>query len=248
MLHFEAFNVNKILNSVEGPEPLSDYGSILPPFSPFYIIHFHLGVKFSSDEANIAVIQNSTIENVLTEVANAFKSVPKAVLIVYSGLICQSTANWILTDGLLKPEYVTERISAVSERLQQTLVMFFLHVLILLPRLTPLWIICHQCFSTLLAPAYRLEGIGVEFFLVDFHQVLLVIQFVLRLIECMLRRRSQLRVLLDQLNLKWLLYRQTFRVCFFLFPSASFWLKLFGLAVFLNRLNSFSLEISIGLA
>lgn len=87
----------------------------------FKLIRF-LGVKFSSPEVNIVVLPNATIERVLNEVANAFRSVPKGVLLVYSGAICQSSASWILSDGVLKPDYIAGRISAASLKLQQTLV------------------------------------------------------------------------------------------------------------------------------
>nr|CUU98588.1 hypothetical transcript [Hymenolepis microstoma] len=104
MVKFDSLNANKLLTSVVGPELLSDHGA-----------------KFSSSEVNIVVLPNATIERVLSEVENAFNSVPKEVLLVYSGLICQSSANWILSDGVLKPDYVTDRISAASLKLQQTL-------------------------------------------------------------------------------------------------------------------------------
>ncbi|VUZ51882.1 unnamed protein product [Hymenolepis diminuta] len=104
MAHFDSLNVNKYLSSIEGPEPLSDHG-----------------VKFSSPEVNIVVLPNATIEHVLNEVANAFRSLPKGVLLVYSGAICQSSASWILSDGVLKPDYIAGRISAASLKLQQTL-------------------------------------------------------------------------------------------------------------------------------
>ncbi|KAM3183685.1 hypothetical protein ACTXT7_009854 [Hymenolepis weldensis] len=104
MAHFDSLNVNKFLSSIEGPEPLSDHG-----------------VKFSSAEVNIVVLPSATIEHVLNEVANAFSSVPKGVLLVYSGRICQSSASWILSDGVLKPDYIASRIFAASLKLQQTL-------------------------------------------------------------------------------------------------------------------------------
>ncbi|VDN96267.1 unnamed protein product [Rodentolepis nana] len=104
MVKFDSLNVNKLLTSVVGPEQLPDHG-----------------IKFSSSEVNIVVLPDATIERVLNEVENAFNSVPKEVLLVYSGLICQSSANWILSDGVFKPDYVTDRIYAASLKLQQTL-------------------------------------------------------------------------------------------------------------------------------
>ncbi|KAM7538072.1 hypothetical protein Aperf_G00000077547 [Anoplocephala perfoliata] len=46
---------------------------------------------------------------------------PQQVALIYAGLICQSSANWILSDSVLKPDYVAERISLLSTKLLQSL-------------------------------------------------------------------------------------------------------------------------------
>ncbi|VDM33967.1 unnamed protein product [Hydatigera taeniaeformis] len=113
--HFDSLRINEILNSVDGLVPLADGG-------PQRLATVEKNcLKFTSPEANVVVLQDTTVEYVLEELTNALNLLPHLIALVYTGVICQASGYWVLSDAVLKPDYVTERISLLSEIFHQSL-------------------------------------------------------------------------------------------------------------------------------
>ncbi|KAL5969669.1 Electromotor neuron-associated protein 2 [Taenia solium] len=113
--NFDLLKTNEVLNSVEDFEPISNGDSqCLATLDKN-------GFKSTSPEANIVLLRGTTVEYILEELDNAISLLPHLIVLVYTGAICQSSGYWVLSDAVLKPDYVAERISLLSEKLHQSL-------------------------------------------------------------------------------------------------------------------------------
>ncbi|VDK34377.1 unnamed protein product [Taenia asiatica] len=113
--NFDSLKINEVLNSVEDLEPISNGDSQSSATLE------KNGFKSTSPEANIVLLRGTTVEYILEELDNAISSLPHLIVLVYTGAICQSSGYWVLSDAVLKPDYVAERISLLSEKLHQSL-------------------------------------------------------------------------------------------------------------------------------
>ncbi|CDS39783.1 microtubule associated protein 1A [Echinococcus multilocularis] len=113
--HFDLLKINEALGSVDCLEPLSDGDT-----QRFATLRKD-GFKFISPEVNVVLLRGTTVEYILEELDNAVTLLPHLIALVYTGDICQTTGYWVLSDSVLKPDYVTERISLISGKLHQSL-------------------------------------------------------------------------------------------------------------------------------